>query len=413
VGAGLATQMVGKMSKNHRQDFDDEVDTVEQQLLDLADDQGYISYDDILRLLPNLEENMERLEDVLASLMDHGIAVGAPPEQDKEDAGKAAQVKADEKDEQAFDQAFDDTITLDDTVGLYFRESGDVPLLTAEEEVLLAQRMEAGKLASAALEDGSDILPERRWELQAAVEEGFAAREHLIRANSRLVISIAKRYMGRGVPFLDLIQEGNIGLIRAATKFNYKLGNKFSTYATWWIRQAVSRAVADQSRTIRIPVHLGDQINRLLRTSHQLTQELGREPTSAELAGSLDIPVSKVEDLLGAARRPISLETPTDDTGDSELGDFIQDQDATMPADEASQSMLRELLQEVLEGLPPREVRILQLRYGLLDGEPHTLKQIGKKMGVTRERVRQLEARALGRLRHLTHARRLRGFLEG
>jgi RNA polymerase primary sigma factor len=390
VGAGLATQMVGKMSKNHRQDFDDEVDTVEQQLLDLADDQGYISYDDILRLLPNLEENMERLEDVLASLMDHGIAVGAPPEQDKEDAGKAAQVKADEKDEQAFDQAFDDTITLDDTVGLYFRESGDVPLLTAEEEVFLAQRMEAGKLASAALEDGSDILPERRWELQAAVEEGFAAREHLIRANSRLVISI-----------------------RAATKFNYKLGNKFSTYATWWIRQAVSRAVADQSRTIRIPVHLGDQINRLLRTSHQLTQELGREPTSAELAGSLDIPVSKVEDLLGAARRPISLETPTDDTGDSELGDFIQDQDATMPADEASQSMLRELLQEVLEGLPPREVRILQLRYGLLDGEPHTLKQIGKKMGVTRERVRQLEARALGRLRHLTHARRLRGFLEG
>jgi RNA polymerase primary sigma factor len=244
------------------------------------------------------------------------------------------------------------------------------------------------------------------------VMDGLAAREHLIRANSRLVISVAKKYIGRGVPFLDLIQEGNIGLIRAANKFNYQLGHKFSTYATWWIRQAVTRAIADQSRTIRVPVHMGDQINKLLRTSHRLTQELGREPTSEELADALDIPTRKAEEMLRVARRPLSLEMPTDDEGESELGDFIEDEDGLAPDEEVTSTMLRDLLQGILQDLPPREVRILQLRYGLVDGETYTLEEVGKKLGVTRERVRQIEAQALSRLRHPTHARKLRDFLK-
>jgi RNA polymerase primary sigma factor len=209
-----------------------------------------------------------------------------------------------------------------------------------------------------------------------------------------------------------LIQEGNIGLVRTADKFNYRLGNKFSTYATWWIRQAVTRAIADQSRTIRIPVHMGDQINKLLRTSHRLTQELGRDPNPDELARALDIPTPKVEEMLRVARRPLSLEMPTDDEGDSELGDFIEDDEITAPDEEVSSWMLREELQEILQDLPPREVRILQLRYGLVDGETYTLEEVGKKLGVTRERVRQIESQALSRLRHPTRRRRLKGFLK-
>jgi len=233
----------------------------------------------------------------------------------------------------------------------------------------------------------------------------------VIRANSRLVISVAKRYIGRGVPFLDLIQEGNIGLIRAANKFNYRLGHKFSTYATWWIRQAVTRAIADQSRTIRVPVHMGDQINRLLRTSHRLTQELGREPTPEELAKALDIPPRKVEQMLEVARRPLSLDMATDDEEENTLGDFIEDERAVAPPEAVSESMLREAIREILQNLPPREVRILELRYGLVDGETYTLEEVGKKLGVTRERVRQIEAQALSRLRHPVHARRLKDFL--
>jgi RNA polymerase primary sigma factor len=233
----------------------------------------------------------------------------------------------------------------------------------------------------------------------------------LVRANSRLVISVAKKYIGRGVPFLDLIQEGNIGLIRAANKFDYKRGHKFSTYATWWIRQAVTRAIADQSRTIRVPVHMGDQINKLLQVSHKLTQRLGRDPTAEEMAEELDIPVDKVEHMLDVARRPLSLEMPTDDEQDSTLGDFVEDKESPAPPDEVSTTMLKDLLMEILDDLPPREVKILQMRYGLLDGETYTLQEVGKKMGVTRERVRQIEAQALSRLRHPAHARRLRDFL--
>ena len=378
----------------------------EEYLLTKASEQGFVTYKDILTAFPHAEENLDELEDLLATLMEAGVDIGMP-EEEKEDE----EPEASNETEPSVDQkAVFDTVRIDDTIGLYLKEIGRVPLLTAEEEVSLAKRMEAGKLAQEEL-DADGLNPEKRGELRELMLDGLSAREHLIRANSRLVISVAKKYMGRGVPFLDLIQEGNIGLIRAANKFNYRLGHKFSTYATWWIRQAVTRAIADQSRTIRVPVHMGDQINKLLRTAHRLTQELGREPTSEELAIALEIPTRKAEEMLRVARRPLSLEMPTDADGDSELGDFIEDEDSTAPDDEVTSSMLRELLQYILQDLPPREVRILQLRYGLVDGETYTLEEVGRKLGVTRERVRQIEAQALSRLRHPTHARRLRDFL--
>ena len=381
----------------------------EEYLLTKASEQGFVTYEDILTAFPQAEENLEELEDVLATLMEAGIEVGTPEEREKQEGGAPEEVE--QVDVVADQEAYFDAIAIDDTIGLYLKEIGRVPLLTAEEEVALAKRMEAGQFAKKKL-DGNGLNLEERAELMKKVMDGLAAREHLIRANSRLVISVAKKYIGRGVPFLDLIQEGNIGLIRAANKFNYQLGHKFSTYATWWIRQAVTRAIADQSRTIRVPVHMGDQINKLLRTSHRLTQELGREPTSEELADALDIPTRKAEEMLRVARRPLSLEMPTDDEGESELGDFIEDEDGLAPDEEVTSTMLRDLLQGILQDLPPREVRILQLRYGLVDGETYTLEEVGKKLGVTRERVRQIEAQALSRLRHPTHARKLRDFLK-
>ena len=378
----------------------------EEYLLTKASEQGFVTYKDILTAFPHAEENLEELEELLARLMEAGVDIGMPGEEKEDEEPEAS----DETEPSADQRAVFATVRIDDTIGLYLKEIGRVPLLTAEEEVSLAKRMEAGKLAQEEL-DADGLNPEKLVELRDLMLDGQSAREHLIRANSRLVISVAKKYIGRGVPFLDLIQEGNIGLIRAANKFNYRLGHKFSTYATWWIRQAVTRAIADQSRTIRVPVHMGDQINKLLRTAHRLTQELGREPNSEELAAALEIPTRKAEEMLRVARRPLSLEMPTDDEGDSELGDFIEDEDSTAPDDEVTSSMLRDLLQYILQDLPPREVRILQLRYGLVDGETYTLEEVGRKLGVTRERVRQIEAQALSRLRHPTHARRLRDFL--
>jgi RNA polymerase primary sigma factor len=383
----------------------------EDVLLARAAEQGYVSYDDILAAFPEAEENLEELEDILVTLMEKGVKIGSPgdaAEQEKaNETRKEVVVRAELEADQ---RAYFETVRIDDPIGLYLKEIGQVPLLTAEEEVILAKRMEAGRHAQDNLAQNG-LNARERAEAIRTVQDGIAAREHLIRANSRLVISVAKKYIGRGVPFLDLIQEGNIGLIRAANKFNYQLGHKFSTYATWWIRQAVTRAIADQSRTIRVPVHMGDQINKLLRTSHRLTQELGRAPTSEELAEAMEIPKRKAEEMLRVARRPLSLEMPTDDEGESELGDFIEDEDSPAPDDEVTSSMLRELLQEILQDLPPREVRILQLRYGLVDGETYTLEEVGKKLGVTRERVRQIEAQALSRLRHPAHSRWLKDFL--
>ena len=297
-----------------------------------------------------------------------------------------------------------------DSVALYLNEVNRVPLLTHEEEIALSKRILAGRTARARLASG-DFDQKERQELQRCVEDGWAAREHLITANFRLVISVAKKYIGRGVPFLDLIQEGNIGLIRATKKFEYQRGHRFSTYATWWIRQAVSRAVADQGRTIRIPVHMGDQINRLRRVSHQLIQELGRDPTLEEMAAATDSTVERVEELLQISQRPLSLETPTDDD-DHELGDYTPDKVLPAPTETVDNKIMREHLRQVLEGLPAREARILQLRFGLGSGQGLTLGEVGRRLGITRERVRQIEAQALRRLRQPRLRRELQDYLK-
>ncbi len=385
--------------------------SAEEQLINLGREKGYVTYEDILGLFPDAEKNMDQLEELFASLSDASVAVVASED---EAADQAVDDDDDEEDEynERSNESLIEAIEADDTVGLYLKEIGRVALLTAPQEVDLAQRMERGREAREQIQTGEVSDPNDVERLEFLVDDGMAAREHLINANSRLVISVAKKYIGRGVPFLDLIQEGNIGLIRAAKKFDWRRGHKFSTYATWWIRQAVTRAIADQGRTIRVPVHMGDQINRLLRASHQLTQELGRDPTVAELAEALNVTVRKAEQMIQVARRPISLETPTDDEEESVLGDFIPDEDSPAPVEMVTSQMLREQLSDILDTLPPREVRILQLRYGLLDGETYTLEEVGRKLGVTRERVRQIEAQALSRLRLPAHARKLRDFLK-
>jgi len=385
------------------------------RLIELGRQKTYVTIDDILHFFPEAEQDVEQLEEAFAALLSAGIpyvedeSVEDPGE---DELGPGSEAHEEESEHIAKAFSLDDlaNIDTDDTIGLYLKEVSRVPLLTAEEEVDLAQRIERGRMAREELARGN-VNARRRHELRRLIEDGWAAREHLITANSRLVISVAKKYMGRGVPFLDLIQEGNIGLIRATKKFDYRRGHKFSTYATWWIRQAVTRAIADQGRTIRVPVHMGDQINKLLRVQHQLTQRLGREPSVEELAEALDVPPKKVENMIQVARRPLSLETPTDDEEDSVLGDFIEDDEATPPDETATYNLLREHMEEVLNTLPPREVRILQLRYGLLDGQAYTLEEVGRKMGVTRERVRQIEAQALSRLRHPSIRRKLRDYL--
>jgi len=383
------------------------------RLIELGRQKSFVTIDDILVLFPEVEQDVDQLEEAFAALISAGIpyvddsSVVGPTE---EELAEEDEVEEDTRQQLAIDDNYLANIDTDDTIGLYLKEVGRVPLLTAIEEVELAQRIERGRLSREELAKGN-VSPRRRQDLQYLIEDGWAAREHLITANSRLVISVAKKYMSRGVPFLDLIQEGNIGLIRAAKKFDYRRGHKFSTYATWWIRQAVTRAIADQGRTIRVPVHMGDQINKLLRVQHQLTQRLGRDPSVDELAHALEVVPQKVENMIQVARRPLSLETPTDDEEDSVLGDFIQDEEIAAPDESATHNLLREHLETVLNGLPPREVRILQLRYGLLDGQAYTLEEVGRKMGVTRERVRQIEAQALSRLRHPAIRRKLREYL--
>jgi RNA polymerase primary sigma factor len=385
------------------------------RLIELGRQKTYVTIDDILNFFPEAERDVDQLEEAFAALLSAGIPYVDDEStiEPTDDELVAEEEETEEETEQSKAEQDDNylaNIDTDDMIGLYLKEVGRVPLLTAEQEVHLAKRIEKGRISREELAEGSVPVVERD-EHRENIEDGWAAREHLITANSRLVISVAKKYMGRGVPFQDLIQEGNIGLIRAAKKFDYRRGHKFSTYATWWIRQAVTRAIADQGRTIRVPVHMGDQINKLLRVQHQLTQRLGRDPSVEELADALDVPPKKVENMIQVARRPLSLETPTDDEEDSVLGDFIQDREAPAPDDTATYNLLRSHLEEVLNSLPPREVRILQLRYGLLDGQAYTLEEVGRKMGVTRERVRQIEAQALSRLRHPVIRRKLKEYL--
>jgi RNA polymerase primary sigma factor len=377
------------------------------QLIELGKDRGYITLDDILAAFPEAEQDLDQLEEMYAALLAAGVNV---VDESAEEESPASETEFETHEEGKPDEDVLSNVDTDDSVGLYLREVGGIPLLTAQEEVEIAKRIERGRQAREKLAQES-LSQKKRAELQVSIEDGWAAREHLITANSRLVISVAKKYLGRGVPFLDLIQEGNIGLIRAAKKFDYRRGHKFSTYATWWIRQAVTRAIADQGRTIRVPVHMGDQINKMLRVSHQLTQQLGHTPSSEDLAVAMEITPKKAEDLMKVSRRPLSLEMPTDEDSDSVLGDFIQDAESPAPVEIATQNLLKENLSEALGTLPPREVRILQLRYGLLDGRSYTLEEVGRKMGVTRERVRQIEAQALTRLRHPNNRERLVDFL--
>lgn len=406
------------------------------QLIEKAQSTGSISYDDILAVLPNAERNVALLDDLMDELLEAGIDVlpgkdndsrnmkeGSDDFEDDDElfASDADEDSDDDEDEDDWllldrdlvnDVGYQQAIDTDDVVGLYLKEAGRVPLLTAEQEVELAMRMEAGVLAQQEIDKHGDSLPmDDMYTLREAVFDGMAAQEHLIRANARLVISVAKKYIGRGVPFLDLIQEGNIGLIRATNKFEYQRGHKFSTYATWWIRQAVSRAVADQGRTIRVPVHMGDQLNRMRRIQLQLTQELGREPSIDELAVGMETTPDKIEDLMEISRRPVSLETPIDEDGDSTFGDFVEDANSPAPAEEVATHLLHEQLGEALNRLPPREAQILRLRYGLEDGRVYTLEEVGQTIGVTRERVRQLEAQALNRLRQSSAHVILRDYL--
>ncbi|MFQ3658588.1 MAG: sigma-70 family RNA polymerase sigma factor [Anaerolineae bacterium] len=405
-----------------------EKDQLRVQLVNHARAQGFITYDDILAALPDVEKDVALLDDIMDELLDAGIEVvpgsASPMDVDQDivavepaDLDLASlEAELDSKflmhdliDDAGYQQALD----TDDVVGLYLKEAGRVPLLTAEEEVALAKRMEAAIWARKRLEEADEdsLLWSEEQALREVIQDGEMAQEHLIRANARLVISVAKKYIGRGVPFLDLIQEGNIGLIRATNKFEYQRGHKFSTYATWWIRQAVSRAVADQGRTIRVPVHMGDQLNRMRRVQLQLLQELGRDPKLEELAAGMETTPDKVENLLEISRRPVSLETPIDDEGESTFGDFVEDVNSPAPAEEVATHLLQEQIQHALDKLPPREAQILRLRYGLADGRVYTLEEVGQNIGVTRERVRQLEAQALNRLRQSSAHVILRDYL--
>jgi len=300
---------------------------------------------------------------------------------------------------------------VDDSVRLYLREIGRVSLLTGPEEVALAKMIEKGEMALQRLRSGN-LSAEERFLLELDVSRGDLARKRLTEANLRLVVSVAKRYVGRGMSMLDLVQEGNIGLLRAVEKFDYRRGYKFSTYATWWIRQAITRSIADQARTIRIPVHMVETINKLVRVSRRLLQELGREPTSEEIAMEMDISPEKVREIVKASREPVSLETPVGEEEDSHLGDFIEDQTALAPAEAASRQLLKEQVEDVLDTLTQRERRVLRLRFGLEDGRSRTLEEVGREFGVTRERVRQIEAKALRKLRHPSRSKKLKDFLD-
>ncbi len=407
-------------------------DAVRSQIMEKARKQGGITYDEILSMLPDSEQrDISLLDDLMDELLEAGIEVLPSAEPDDDAFFDSPAVRSDLNFELEFESAgrddddvlwFDDDLNedagyqqaldSDDVVGLYLKEAGRVPLLTAEEEVDLAKRMERAVQARCMLDEKGDTLPmDDVYDLRDVIHDGNMAQEHLIRANARLVISVAKKYIGRGVPFLDLIQEGNIGLIRATNKFEYRRGHKFSTYATWWIRQAVSRAVADQGRTIRVPVHMGDQLNRMRRVQMRLTQELGRDPSMEELAIGMETTPDKVENLLEIARRPVSLETPIDEDGDSTFGDFVEDVNSPAPAVEVANNLLHEQLKSALDRLPVREAQILRLRYGLEDGRVYTLEEVGQAIGVTRERVRQLEAQALNRLRQSSAHVILRDYL--
>ena len=341
---------------------------------------GTLTYKEIMERLMDLYIEPDQLDKVLENLEALGVTV--INENDPQPAQSSEDTPID-----TINLSVPDGVSSDDPVRLYLKEIGKYPLLTTEEEIALAKQIAEG-----------------------TPEEQAAAKKKLSEANLRLVVSIAKRYVGRGMQFLDLIQEGNLGLIKAAEKFDYTKGYKFSTYATWWVRQAITRAIADQARTIRIPVHMVETINKLIRVNRQLAQELGRDPTPAEIAKEMGISESKVREIIKIAQEPVSLETPIGEEEDSHLGDFIEDENAPAPAEVASNAMMREQLQEVLHTLTPREEKVIRLRFGLEDGQAHTLEEVGKEFNVTRERIRQIEAKALRKIRHPGRSKKLRDY---
>lgn len=381
-----------------------------------------LEYQEIADFFKDLNLDPEKFEMVIDYLEQNGIDVLKISNDDDVDDD----IILDDEDEvevEKIDLSVPEGVSVEDPVHMYLKEIGKVPLLSADEEIELAQNMEDGAVATekinvlkgrldgASEEEKAEIKEEIKT-LQRDVDKGADAKKRLAEANLRLVVSIAKRYVGRGMLFLDLIQEGNLGLIKAVEKFDYKKGYKFSTYATWWIRQAITRAIADQARTIRIPVHMVETINKLIRVSRQLLQELGREPSPEEIAKEMNMPVERVREILKISQEPVSLETPIGEEEDSHLGDFIKDDNVPVPADAAAFTLLKEQLEEVLGTLTEREQKVLTLRFGLEDGRARTLEEVGKEFNVTRERIRQIEAKALRKLRHPSRSRKLKDYLE-
>jgi RNA polymerase primary sigma factor len=380
-----------------------------QELLNRADRRGYVTFEDVMELLEDEADDTHTFESVLDELDELGIELRQ--EDLQRDETDELEDDYDAESEEIQEIGDINAVSADDPVGLYFRQMAQEPLLTAQEEIELAKRIELGKEVALRLQSMPDLDPEQRRQLEAIVRDGQAAREHLGRANTRLVVSIAKRYMGQGLPFPDLIQEGNVGLMRAVDKYDYQRGNRFSTYATWWIRQAITRALAQKTRTIRIPLHMTERIRQMYRTAQLLEQSLGRRPTPEEIAAEMDITAESVRGMMDASQHAIALERPVGDDGDSEFGDFIEDQDTPSPVESATQHMLQETIEEVLSELTPRQSHILRLRFGLGGGDPHTLEEIATKFGLSRERIRQLEKEALRRLRHPRLAHTLRDYL--
>ncbi|MFX3633659.1 MAG: RNA polymerase sigma factor RpoD [Candidatus Pristimantibacillus sp.] len=369
-------------------DAEQKLDHVKDQLIDQGKKRSSLTYKEIMEKLSPFDQDPEQIDEFFEQLDDLGIEVLNENDEEREHPlGNRGEEQEREQDDFNFDDdlALPPGIKINDPVRMYLKEIGRVPLLSADDEIELARRIENGD------------------------EE---AKRRLAEANLRLVVSIAKRYVGRGMLFLDLIQEGNMGLIKAVEKFDHQKGFKFSTYATWWIRQAITRAIADQARTIRIPVHMVETINKLIRVSRQLLQELGREPTPEEIAAEMELSTEKVREIMKIAQEPVSLETPIGEEDDSHLGDFIEDQEALAPADAAAYELLKEQLEDVLDTLTEREENVLRLRFGLDDGRTRTLEEVGKVFGVTRERIRQIEAKALRKLRHPSRSKRLKDFLE-
>ena len=382
-----------------------------------------LEYQEISDFFADMQLEAEQFDKILDFLEANNIDVLRITADDSDDEILLDVDDEDEIEVEKIDLSVPDGVSIEDPVRMYLKEIGKVPLLSAEEEIELAKNMEAGAVAKEkiailksreenATEEELAEIKEEIKNLQKDLDAGDEAKKRLAEANLRLVVSIAKRYVGRGMLFLDLIQEGNLGLIKAVEKFDYRKGYKFSTYATWWIRQAITRAIADQARTIRIPVHMVETINKLIRVSRQLLQELGREPSPEEIAAEMNMPVERVREILKISQEPVSLETPIGEEEDSHLGDFIQDDNVPVPADAAAFTLLKEQLEEVLGTLTEREQKVLTLRFGLEDGRARTLEEVGKEFNVTRERIRQIEAKALRKLRHPSRSRKLKDYLE-